>query len=249
MPYMTETPQKPLPPVIAKLESFALGLQARIEKVANPKRKFHFLAFTPYEADRINYVGFNDRMVASTIDTIISCVLLYRVLSIIAAFIFGPERAALLYGLPVGAPNEELIQAAAQQGFARDWLLNNLLYMIIFAAPIIGCWVYASTTPGKWIFQMRVVDATTGKPLTLRQSCIRYLGYMLCTFTLFIGFLWIIKDPKKQGWHDKLANTVVIRIKTWRLPEADESAFPEALRPTTETAPETIASEEATPSA
>jgi len=26
-----------------------------------------------------------------------------------------------------------------------------------------------------------------------------------------VGFLWIIWDPKKQGWHDKVAGTVVVR--------------------------------------
>ena len=32
-------------------------------------------------------------------------------------------------------------------------------------------------------------------------------------FGLFIGFLWIACDPRKQGWHDKMANTVVVRAR------------------------------------
>jgi uncharacterized RDD family membrane protein YckC len=39
----------------------------------------------------------------------------------------------------------------------------------------------------------------------------RYFAYYLSTILLGLGFLWIIWDPKKQGWHDKLAGTVVVR--------------------------------------
>jgi uncharacterized RDD family membrane protein YckC len=30
---------------------------------------------------------------------------------------------------------------------------------------------------------------------------------------LFIGLIWVAFDKKKQSWHDKLAGTVVVRIK------------------------------------
>jgi uncharacterized RDD family membrane protein YckC len=30
---------------------------------------------------------------------------------------------------------------------------------------------------------------------------------------LGLGLIWVAFDPKKQGWHDKLAGTVVIRSK------------------------------------
>jgi uncharacterized RDD family membrane protein YckC len=59
----------------------------------------------------------------------------------------------------------------------------------------------------------RVVDAKTGNSLSVGQSIGRYLAYFVSTIPLCLGFLWIAFDPRKQGWHDKLAGTVVVRSK------------------------------------
>jgi uncharacterized RDD family membrane protein YckC len=41
----------------------------------------------------------------------------------------------------------------------------------------------------------------------------RYLGYFVSAIPLFLGLIWVGIDGRKQGWHDKLAGTVVIRPK------------------------------------
>ncbi|MFW2124742.1 RDD family protein, partial [Acinetobacter ursingii] len=43
------------------------------------------------------------------------------------------------------------------------------------------------------------------------QGIIRYIGYIPATLVLFIGLIWVAFDSKKQGWHDKMAKTVVVR--------------------------------------
>jgi uncharacterized RDD family membrane protein YckC len=63
------------------------------------------------------------------------------------------------------------------------------------------------------VFKVKVVDAKSGGPLTLGQSLIRYLGYYVSTIPLGLGLIWVGIDAKKQGWHDKMAGTVVIRAK------------------------------------
>jgi uncharacterized RDD family membrane protein YckC len=45
----------------------------------------------------------------------------------------------------------------------------------------------------------------------LGQSLVRYFGYFASCIPLFAGFIWIAFDRRKQGWHDKMANTVVVR--------------------------------------
>jgi uncharacterized RDD family membrane protein YckC len=78
---------------------------------------------------------------------------------------------------------------------------------------IVAFWRRTLATPGKMVIGAQIVDARTlGKP-TLRQLVIRYLGYYVSTIPLGLGLLWVAFDPRKQGWHDKMANTVVIRIK------------------------------------
>jgi uncharacterized RDD family membrane protein YckC len=57
----------------------------------------------------------------------------------------------------------------------------------------------------------RIVDARTGAPASTRQLVIRYLGYYVSTIPLGLGLLWVAFDPRKQGWHDKMAGTVVVR--------------------------------------
>jgi uncharacterized RDD family membrane protein YckC len=53
-----------------------------------------------------------------------------------------------------------------------------------------------------------------GKPFTLRQAALRHLiGYPLSMASFFLGFLWMLWDPRQQGWHDKLAHTIVVVSK------------------------------------
>jgi uncharacterized RDD family membrane protein YckC len=59
----------------------------------------------------------------------------------------------------------------------------------------------------------RIVDAKTGGKPSFKQEAIRYLGYFVSTFPLCLGLIWVGIDKRKQGWHDKLAGTVVVRRK------------------------------------
>lgn len=72
-------------------------------------------------------------------------------------------------------------------------------------------WVYRQATRGKMVISAKIVDARTGKKPSTGQFIGRYLGYIPSTLFLGMGFLWVAFDKKKQGWHDKLAGTVVIR--------------------------------------
>lgn len=64
-------------------------------------------------------------------------------------------------------------------------------------------------TPGKSVMGIRVVK-TSGQPLSIVDAVVRYVGYYINTFLLFIGWLWAIFDSKNQGFHDKLAGTIVV---------------------------------------
>ncbi|MDA8443622.1 RDD family protein [Paracidovorax valerianellae] len=59
----------------------------------------------------------------------------------------------------------------------------------------------------------RVVDAATGNSLTLGQSIGRYLACIVSMVPLCLGLFSVGFDGRKQGWHDKLAGTVVVRSK------------------------------------
>ena len=81
--------------------------------------------------------------------------------------------------------------------------LINTLY-------IIGFWARKSRTPGKMALGIKIVTED-GNPILTGRSLVRYFGYAVCVISLFTGFFWIGSNKKKQGWHDKLANTYVIK--------------------------------------
>ena len=89
-------------------------------------------------------------------------------------------------------------------------------FIVTWIAPaiaVVWLWSWKQATPGKMAIKAIIVDDTTGNPPTMKQWIIRYLGYYLSLIPLGLGYLWVAWDPKKQGWHDKLAGTVVIRPK------------------------------------
>jgi uncharacterized RDD family membrane protein YckC len=86
----------------------------------------------------------------------------------------------------------------------------ELLLPLAVAVAIIGFWRYCGATPGKIAFGLKIVDAATGGPPTLLRLVLRYAGYVVSAFPLYLGFLWIAVDRRKQGWHDKIGRTIVI---------------------------------------
>jgi uncharacterized RDD family membrane protein YckC len=56
---------------------------------------------------------------------------------------------------------------------------------------------------------LRVVKLDSRRP-GIGASLVRWIGYQICIFTLGIGFLWVLVDNRRMGWHDKLARTCVI---------------------------------------
>ncbi|MCK4843245.1 MAG: RDD family protein [Methylococcales bacterium] len=86
-----------------------------------------------------------------------------------------------------------------------------LFNYVLPAIAVIIFWVYKSATPGKMATKLTIVDAKTGGKPSTGQYIGRYLGYYVSMIPLFLGIIWVGIDKRKQGWHDKLAGTVVIK--------------------------------------
>lgn len=78
-------------------------------------------------------------------------------------------------------------------------------------AYVLAFWIARQATPGKLAVRTRIVDARTGGKPSVGQFVLRYLGYFLSALPLSLGFLSVAFDRRKQGWHDKIAGTVVVR--------------------------------------
>ena len=90
-------------------------------------------------------------------------------------------------------------------------LLRSAIQFVLPIAITVWFWKKYLGTPGKMILKLRVVDAETGRALSTPQAIGRYLSYYVSMLPFMLGFIWIGIDKKKQGFHDKLAGTVVVR--------------------------------------
>ncbi len=92
-----------------------------------------------------------------------------------------------------------------------DGVLAFFINWIAPALAVILFWWFRGATPGKMVVDAVIVDAHTFRHPTNWQLVGRYLGYFVSTVPFGLGLIWVAFDPRKQGWHDKMANTVVIR--------------------------------------
>lgn len=90
--------------------------------------------------------------------------------------------------------------------YAATILLVNVVYFVWFHGTV-------GQTLGKRLCGLRLVR-TGGREMTLGTAFLRWVGSLVSGLSLFLGFLWIGLDERKQGWHDKIAATLVIRTMT-----------------------------------
>lgn len=140
---------------------------------------------------QLKYAGFWVRTLAALIDTVFFMIILAPLLTLI----YGTQ-----YWANAMDPNGQLSMGTA------DLILNY----VFPALAVILFWIYRSATPGKIITKVKIVDAKTGGKPSVGQLIGRYLGYYVSLFSLGFGILWVAFDKRKQGWHDKLAGTLVI---------------------------------------
>lgn len=150
------------------------------------------LAHHPAHNDTIYaYAGFWVRFFAQIIDGILFLLITLPVLYLIygeAYFTTDPATGSPFYGTA------------------------DVLISLVF--PLVAClwfWIKKGATPGKMLLGLKVLDAKTGNLLTLGQAFLRYVGYIVSSLIFCLGYIWVGFDKKKQGWHDKMAKTVVVR--------------------------------------
>jgi uncharacterized RDD family membrane protein YckC len=83
------------------------------------------------------------------------------------------------------------------------WIIH-IVYFVVF-------WAWRGQTPGKMITGIKIIR-TDSSPLTWQYALRRYFGLVVSTLILFIGFIWIAFDSHKQGLHDKIADTYVVKL-------------------------------------
>lgn len=138
---------------------------------------------------RVEVIGFGRRFVAYLIDMVI----IYAV--------------TFCMGIGVGLVTDP---SADPSGF--DLFISCLGFILVIGY-FVGFWATSGQTPGKMAMGIKVISSD-GSPVSWGKAVARYLGYIISSLVLYLGFIWIAFDAQRQGWHDKIAGTYVVRKDT-----------------------------------
>jgi uncharacterized RDD family membrane protein YckC len=95
-----------------------------------------------------------------------------------------------------------------------SWLSAPDITVLVACVPFlyfVGFWCFSASSPGKMLLSLHIVDVDTYMPLTGGQCLMRYVGYLLDVCALGLGVLGMFDKHCPQGWHDKLARTIVVQ--------------------------------------
>jgi|GEM_PF-388212 len=155
-----------------------------------------FQSYAPY------YVNFGRRLAAGLLDLVF--IFLIQAAAVVGVLWKGPTTESPYLSDPLGV-----------------YAISFCLSLITFAIYHVAQWAIWGQTLGKRLLGIRVVRADGGRP-SIAQALVRMVGYVFSLSLAGVGFLLIALDPRRQGLHDKLAETFVI-------PETPTSPAPAGL--------------------
>ena len=168
----------------------------------------------PGPAPGLEYAGFWIRFAAYLIDLI--PLLIVSVLVLLPALsTLGAELGDLPFPEPGASRREiERWQLEYTERIARATGPLNAasgVTQLISLSYFVGFWAWRGQTPGMMALGLWIARESDGARPGLGRSILRYVGFFISSLVLFIGLIWAAFDPRKQGWHDKIAGTVVVK--------------------------------------
>lgn len=166
-----------------------------------------------YGTARHDKAGFWTRFAALVIDAIVT------------AFFFLPAYIALLAG-PTEIESCSLdssgnidFDGTVQNGLCEVPTGGTIAIAVILGiVGFIGVLAYwakleggSGQTVGKRALSIRTVDTASGQEIGGGRAIGRYFARIVSGLVCGLGYFWMLWDPQKQTWHDKLANSVVVK--------------------------------------
>ncbi|PJF30531.1 MAG: hypothetical protein CUN52_03990 [Phototrophicales bacterium] len=103
-------------------------------------------------------------------------------------------------------------EATSQQEAMTIATVYVLIGLTIYISYQVVSGMFGGQTIGKMVMGIRVIRQN-GQPLRFSDATVRAFMYLFNNITFGIGFIWGLIDEKRQGWHDKVAKTLVIKIR------------------------------------
>lgn len=122
---------------------------------------------------------------------------------------FGRRLVAYLIDVTIIGILSGIVYAISKPLGNVAGILVYLVYFTFFDGSARG------QTVGMMALGIRVIDFRSGEPIGFGRGFIRWLGRVVSTIPCFLGYFWSIWDKEKQGWHDKIATTVVVPVSAY----------------------------------
>ena len=167
-----------------------VGAAGPLEPVAHPSPAV--LAAREAEAEAaapLRYVGLATRAIAFAADAVVID---------LVAVIVGIGASLILSLLHIPGDLKAILAVIGGAAF----ILWSVGYFVVF-------WSTTGQSPGARLMQIRV-QTDDGAPLKPRRALVRCAGVFLAALPLFLGFVRILFDPRRRGFQDRLAGTVVV---------------------------------------
>lgn len=113
---------------------------------------------------------------------------------------------AIIIGIFGSIVNNILFSGEAVRSSGLNLLIGLLYFVYFWSAQGQG------QTLGMRIFNLKVVK-TDGSQLDYVGALLRYVGLFISFVVFAIGVIWVAFDADKQGWHDKIAGTYVVKTQ------------------------------------
>ncbi|GAB4364965.1 MAG: RDD family protein [Deltaproteobacteria bacterium] len=150
---------------------------------------------------RFDYAGFWVRAAARVIDLLL-------ILGVFNLFFLLDRYGARAGWWTGGEYSDRLVP----EGFSPAQVMRGIFFLgfpIFYYVYLHGAF---GQTFGKMALRIRVVNED-GTPISYGKALARWFGYLLCDLTLYVGYFWAAFDARKQGLHDRICRTIVVRSK------------------------------------
>ncbi|MBK7855695.1 MAG: RDD family protein [Bacteroidetes bacterium] len=143
------------------------------------------------------YAGFWRRFLAMFIDSLI--------LGLVSSIVFSNSQFKFSSDEPFMVFDTiPLFYSFNLLGGIASFILNLIYYAALESSKY-------QATLGKMAMGIKVIDAD-GNRLSSQKAIVRYVCKIISAIILFIGYIMAAFDSKKQALHDKIADTLVIKI-------------------------------------
>jgi uncharacterized RDD family membrane protein YckC len=161
-------------------------------------------------APGVQFAGHGARLGAYVIDAIVVGTVTSALFLVVALPLLGG-----LIGTAINDP-ESLKDPSTWAGFGAGlgvFVLGALVISILALLYFPFFWARGGATPGMRVAGIRVVNDRDGTPLGWGAALLRLVGYWVSGAVFSLGFIWILVDSRRRGWHDLLAGTCVISTR------------------------------------